>query len=126
MANEQNLIPFSERTESEQREIQSSGGRASGAARRRKKSLKEAADLFLSLGIKNKEELEALKELGLDADECDQQMGMIVGLTMSAKQGNAKAAKVVIELIGEGHDDGQRAEQVEQHSALIEAIKGMK
>ena len=80
----------------------------------------------MSLGIKNKEELEALRELGLDADECDQQMGMIVGLTMSAKQGNAKAAKVVIELIGENHDDGKHADQVEQHSALVDAIKGLK
>lgn len=32
MANEQNLIPFSERTESEQREIRSEGGKASGVS----------------------------------------------------------------------------------------------
>ena len=40
MANEQNLIPFDERTESEQREIATAGGIASGAARRRKRALK--------------------------------------------------------------------------------------
>ena len=44
MANEENLIPFNERTESEQRQIAQKGGIASGAARRRKRSMKEAAD----------------------------------------------------------------------------------
>lgn len=41
--NEKNLIPFSERTESEQREIRSRGGKASGESRRRTASLKKAA-----------------------------------------------------------------------------------
>mgnify|MGYP000039627888 CR=1 FL=1 len=49
MANEENLIPFNERTESEQRQIAQKGGIASGAARRRKRSMKEAADYYLSL-----------------------------------------------------------------------------
>ncbi|MFR1359072.1 MAG: hypothetical protein ACLSBB_17925 [Ruthenibacterium lactatiformans] len=48
MSNEKNLVPFTERTESEQRAIQQKGGIASGAARRRKRSLKEAADVYLS------------------------------------------------------------------------------
>lgn len=47
MANEENLIPFNERTESEQRQIAQKGGIASGAARRRKRSMKEAADYYL-------------------------------------------------------------------------------
>lgn len=43
MANEQNLIPFDQRTENEQREIRSKGGKASGQSRREKKLFK---DLF--------------------------------------------------------------------------------
>ena len=49
MSNEKNLIPFNERTESEQREIAQKGGIASGAARRRKRSMRQAADYYLSL-----------------------------------------------------------------------------
>ena len=49
MSNEKNLIPFNKRTESEQREIAQQGGIASGKARRRKRSMKEAADYYLSL-----------------------------------------------------------------------------
>ena len=49
VSNEKNLIPFNKRTESEQREIAQQGGIASGKARRRKRSMKEAADYYLSL-----------------------------------------------------------------------------
>ena len=49
VSNEKNLIPFNERTESEQREIAQKGGIASGAARRRKRSMRQAADYYLSL-----------------------------------------------------------------------------
>jgi hypothetical protein len=44
MANEENLIPFNERTESERRAIATSGGIASGEARRNKKILRDCID----------------------------------------------------------------------------------
>jgi hypothetical protein len=47
MANEQNLIPFNERTESEQRAIATAGGKASGKARRNKKLLRDCIDYLL-------------------------------------------------------------------------------
>ena len=42
-----NLIPFSERTESELKEITKRGGRNSGGSRRRKKNLKQMLELIL-------------------------------------------------------------------------------
>ena len=50
MANEQNLIPNSERSPSELREMARSGGLASGEARRKRKTLKEELLLMLSDG----------------------------------------------------------------------------
>lgn len=50
MANEQNLKPFNELTENEQRAIASAGGKASGEARRKRKTLKEELLLMLSDG----------------------------------------------------------------------------
>jgi hypothetical protein len=47
MANEQNLIPFNERTESEKRAIATAGGKASGKARRNKKLLRDCIDYLL-------------------------------------------------------------------------------
>lgn len=107
MANEKNLIPFSERTEDEQREIRSAGGVASGAARRRKKSLKEAADYFLSLPVTDVKRFNKISKTGVDPEDIDNQMAMIIGLTMAATAGDAKAAKVIVDLLGEdGKDTG--------------------
>ena len=48
MANNENLKPFDQRTESEQREIRSKGGKASGEARRKKANLKKAMEQILT------------------------------------------------------------------------------
>ena len=107
MANEKNLIPFGERTESEQRAIRSAGGVASGAARRRKKSLKEAADYFLSLPVTDTKRFNKIAKTGVEPEDIDNQMAMIIGLTMAATAGDAKAAKVIVDLLGEdGKDTG--------------------
>ena len=110
VANEQNLIPFDERTESEAREIGRKGGIASGAARRRKKSMREAADLFLSLPVSNKRTQGRFARLGIEADDVDNQMAVIVGLTGAAAAGDARAAKVLIELLGENKAVGTPTE----------------
>ena len=52
--NEQNLKPFGERTEKEQREIQQKGGKASVEARRRKKDLRLALEMLLEKEFKDK------------------------------------------------------------------------
>ncbi len=105
VAREENLVPFDERTESEQREIASKGGRASGVARRRKRSLKEAADLFLSLPVSDKRRWNKLARKGVDPEDVDNQMEMIVGLQEAAALGDSRAAKVLIDLIGEDAKD---------------------
>lgn len=101
MPNERNLIPFDERTEEEQREIRSSGGRASGVSRRRKRSLREAADLYLSLPVANRKRWNAIAKEGVDPEDIDNQMAMIIGLTQAAMGGDAKAAKIIVDLLPE-------------------------
>lgn len=50
--NEENLIPLSERTKSEQREIARQGGISSGKARRQKRSMKDTMSILLDMAIK--------------------------------------------------------------------------
>lgn len=101
MPNEQNLIPFDQRPESEQRAIRSAGGRASGASRRRKKSLREAADLYLSLQVSDKRVWNKLSRDGVEPEDIDNQMAIVAGLSLKAMKGDAKAAKTLFELLGE-------------------------
>ena len=109
MPNEKNLIPNSERTPEERREIATAGGKASGVSRRRKRSLKEAADLYLSLPVSDRRVWNKIARHGVDPEDIDNQMAMIIGLTMAATAGDAKAAKVIVDLLGEDSHSGEAA-----------------
>ena len=104
VSNEKNLIPFNERTESEQREIAQKGGIASGAARRRKRSMRQAADYYLSLPETDRRRVNAMLRDQIDPEDVDNQMAIIAGLTLKAVKGDAKAAKVLFDLLGESED----------------------
>ena len=67
--NEQNLIPFNERTEDERRELASKAGKASGAARRKKRTMKATAKMLFDLPITSKELKQKLALLGVDTDK---------------------------------------------------------
>lgn len=113
MPGEDNLIPFNERTEEEQRKIRSAGGRASGVSRRRKKSLREAADLYLSLPVANRRARNKISAEGVDPEDIDNQMAMIVGLTQRAIKGDAKAAKIIVDLIGPEKQEDSAMEKLD-------------
>ena len=122
MPNEKNLIPNSERTPEERREIATAGGKASGVSRRRKRSLKEAADLYLSLPVSDRRVWNKIAQRGVDPEDIDNQMAMVIGLTMAATAGDAKAAKVIVDLLGED----AHSEEAAVHplvSDLVTAVK---
>ena len=122
MPNEKNLIPNSERTPEERREIATAGGKASGVSRRRKRSLKEAADLYLSLPVSDRRVWNKIARRGVDPEDIDNQMAMVIGLTMAATAGDAKAAKIIVDLLGED----SHSEEAAVHplvSDLVTAVK---
>ena len=51
MAGEENLIPMSERSKEEVRELAAKGGRKSGETRRRKKTMRENLEILLSMPL---------------------------------------------------------------------------
>lgn len=92
-----NLIPFNERTEEEQRKIASMGGKASGEARRRKRTMKEQFDLLLSLPVKpdgkiGKKIKEVADDLGIPVNELDNQMAMCINMFSNAMSKNPTQA----------------------------------
>lgn len=99
MPNEQNLIPMDQRSQKEARELGREGGRASGVSRRRKRSLREAAELYLSLPVSDKRAWNKLAKDGVAPEDVDNQMAIIAGLSIKAAKGDAKAAKVLFDLL---------------------------
>ena len=93
MANEQNLMPIEEvnsrRTREEHREDSKKGGQKSGEVRRQRKAIKEQMDMLLSLPFnvvdKNGNQLkEMIKNLGIEDENIDNQMAMVVALWRTA------------------------------------------
>ena len=119
-----NLIPQSERTKDEQREIARMGGIASGKARREKQKTQQIlADL---VSIKNKDlatfQKEA-KKMGLDGDISIHELFTMVCLLNSVKSGNLGDLERLSKLLGEDnakeHNNGILDE-------LTEYLKGDK
>lgn len=79
--NEENLIPMSERSKDEVRELGKKGGIASGKARRERKTLKEELLLLLSKG--------------------NTQEKISLALIQQALDGNTKAFEVIRDTVGE-------------------------
>ena len=121
MANEQNLIPWNRRTESEQREYARKGGQKSGEVRRQRKAMKEQAELLLALPFniidKQGNELKKILEnLGIDENNIDNQMAMIVALWRTAL-GNGRnqvtAVQELRDIIGEKAEKEATVQRVE-------------
>lgn len=116
MANEQNLISLGDRTTDEQRAIQSAGGKASGEARRKRKAMKEQAEMLLALPFQNREIqdqdgnvkslLEEYKRLsGIEnTEDIDNQMAMLIAMfntVLGGGKGSVQAFNSLRELVGE-------------------------
>ena len=113
MAKEDNLIPFNELTEKEQRKIASMGGKASGEVRKRKKLIKDNIELLLSLPIKNDKMKSQLKALGIEEDEMTNQMAMTIAMWQKAIKGDVSAFNSLRDTIGE------KPKEVVEHSGEI-------
>lgn len=97
--NEQNLVPFDKRTEEEQRKIASSGGVASGKARRRKRDMKKAMQMILDLPATGQAE-QFLQTLGIDERDRTNQTAMLLAIAMKAMSGDVRAAEFVRDTSG--------------------------
>ncbi len=101
MPNENNLIPLSKRTKSEQRRIQSEGGKASGASRRRKKLFKQLMNSYLDSEEQNRDNWNELSCDGFEPEEITNKAVIVKRLCDEAKSGDVQAVKLVMAMIGE-------------------------
>lgn len=94
--NDENLIPLNRRSKSEQRAIQSMGGKASGRAR----TMKSIARKLVSENVTDEEILSVLDICGVE--EKDYQTAMVLMQILKAtKNADTEAFKTVLALLGE-------------------------
>lgn len=123
MAGQENL-KFIKSTE-EAREKGRAGGIASGKARRRKRAMREAADLFLSLPVTDRRKLKKLKAKELEEEDIDQQMAMIAGLVEAAQNGDAACANVIVKLLGEALPGTDSTDELEKAAEILGGVESV-
>lgn len=115
MAGEENLIPLNKRTKEEQREITTAGGLASGESRRKRKAMREQAELLLSMPFQGMKIVdkdggsydlkdEFAKISGLPPEEVDNQMAAVIAMyqqILKGGKGSVMAFNSLRDLVGE-------------------------
>ena len=108
-----NLIPFDRLSEIKQREIRSKGGKASGAARRRKADLKRTINMILTMPIPDAVTRQEFEALGIDTD---MQTAIAASMAKQAVLGNVKAAEWLAKWSGQ--DAATDAEHKEKQADI--------
>lgn len=117
--NPKNLIPNSQRTPKELKEMTSKGGKRSGEIRREKKTLAETLNKFLQMQPTGKSKTQ-LEQLGLQADEITNQALFAISVFKNGCSGNNKAMEMIAEII-----DGNKKKdlEIEKQKQEIERLK---
>ena len=116
MANEKNLIPLNQRTKSEQRKIQSQGGKARAESERRRKTARECAEIYLSLPVSDMRKWNRMSREGVSPDDMDNMMLLVASMIKAGQAGDVAAFNAVLRVLGE--DKSQPLE--ERDTGVIE------
>ena len=111
MPNSENLVNIADRTTSEQREIQKKGGKASGEARRMKRTLREQLEMLLSLPVKDEATKGFIESLGVDPETIDNATAITLSMYQEALKGNTKAFELIRDTLGEKPSDKLQIEE---------------
>ena len=107
MANEENLIPFNKRTESEQRAIARKGGIASGKERLRKKFGKDLVRAILAMKEKDQQIKDEIKKEGIAESDMTKEVAMHVRQIQKAiRKADTRAYSQVLKAAGYTEDEG--------------------
>ena len=105
MANEENLKPFNKRSVNEAREMGKKGGKASGRARRKKKTMQELMKATLALALKKDGKItdaEIEQSLpGLAGQNMSVMQALVLAQVKKGLEGDGNAFDRIMELVGE-------------------------
>ena len=101
MANEQNLVPTTALTEEERRAMASRAGKASGKARRQKRTLRELAEIIGAMPTKNPKTIAIMEKAGFKPEEMTNDMATMLAMQLKSQAGDVSAAKLLAEMRGQ-------------------------
>lgn len=121
----ENLKPFGSGafTAEEEFAIRSAGGKASGAARKRRKTLKRIAEALLDSKVTDADTIKLLNAMGIDEAEQSWQTAVVAAQIVQAAAGNTKAAKFLAETLEETIQSSQLKQRKAEHKHRVEMDK---
>ena len=99
LMNEQNLKPI--RSTEEAKQKGSAGGKKSGEVRKQRKAMKEQMELLLSLPVKSEEHKAFMETIGVDTENMDNQMMLMVSIFNKAMNGNLDAFNIIRNVVND-------------------------
>ncbi|MEQ2441699.1 hypothetical protein [Solibaculum intestinale] len=120
MANEQNLIPLNKRGKEEAKKIRQMGQAAQKERQRAKKTMREYAELLLSLPLNDVRKKNKLAKMGVPAEDIDNKLAVVAALMLEAQAGYVPAAKELRSIIGE--DSQQNNDALERLDEVLEQL----
>lgn len=136
-ATEKNLIPVTELTEAEARNLSRKGGKKSGAVRKQKRNLRQAFSTIMAMQPKEQDRNEIAKVLGVSPDEIkDNTDVMAISLFGQVRAGNVKAIALANQITDNGMTDAEKKEyelkkqelqiKLDQHKIEMEEYEAAK
>ena len=121
MANEQNLVQNSNRTEAEKRALSSKGGRHSQIVQKKKKKMKETMQMLLELKIPESKAKRQLMDLGITEEDATMQSGILFKQVTKALNGDNESAKFCRDTSGQYIGAEVEEEATERRTIYIPA-----
>lgn len=115
-----NLKPV--RTKEEAKERGRNGGIASGEARRKKRSMKQAAKILLDMPVALTSVSDQMQEMfGIGEEDLTNQMAVMVAALKEALNGNMRAAEFLRDTAGENYNSNREYKLQQQESRRRDA-----
>ena len=123
----ENLRPFDTLSEEEQRAIRQKGGIASGKARKKKKQLKDLANLILDNNIRDEQVVKNMQEKFPELNMDDITYGLVLLLKQyeKAKDGDPKAFELLRDTSGQKPIDKQEITNIDNKGFLKVVVDGI-
>ncbi|NMC57326.1 MAG: hypothetical protein GYA50_08915 [Eubacteriaceae bacterium] len=102
-------------TSAQAAELGRKGGAASGAARRRKKELKESLSILLEMDINSEKAKDEMRNMGIDDEKLIYKSYLVYSLFKRALNGNMEAFREIRNLSDEIEDEKEKIESREEN-----------
>lgn len=124
MANKNNLIPFdSNQSREEAKKNGAKGGKKSVEVRRKRKAMKEQMELLLSLPFKAQNGNDLMKGLGIEEEDIDNQMALMVVIYQKAMSGNMEFIEKIESIVKDKNISSDTEDRIQIINDLSDDIE---